>query len=84
MTEHLPIQRWTKIFTRHPASEVLPNENGEYVTYADHLAALRACEDRVATAFHVVRKNDTKQWERFSRDQFDAGYAAALRKESDD
>jgi hypothetical protein len=47
MTEHLPIQRWTKIFTRHPASEVLPNENGEYVTYADHLAALRACEERV-------------------------------------
>lgn len=44
MTEHLPIQRWTKVFTRYPASEVLPNENGEYVTYADHLAALRACE----------------------------------------
>ena len=47
MTEHLPIQRWKKIFTRYPASELLPNENGEYVTYADHLAALRACEERV-------------------------------------
>ena len=47
MTEHLPIQRWTKVFTRYPASEVLPNENGEYVTYADHVAALRACEARV-------------------------------------
>ena len=47
MTEHLPIQRWKKIFTRYPASEVLPNESGEYVTYADHLAALRACEERV-------------------------------------
>ena len=47
MTEHLPIQRWTKIFTRYPASEVLPNENGEYVTYADHVAVLRACEARV-------------------------------------
>ena len=47
MTEHLPIQRWTKIFTRYPASEVLPSESGEYVTYADHLAALRACEERV-------------------------------------
>lgn len=47
MTEHLPIQRWQKIFTRYPASEVLPNENGEYVTYADHLAALRACEQRM-------------------------------------
>lgn len=47
MTEHLPIQRWKKIFTRYPASEVLPNENGEYVTYADHVAALRACEARV-------------------------------------
>jgi hypothetical protein len=48
MTEHLPIQRWTKIFTRYPASELLPNESGEYVTYADHLADLRACEERVA------------------------------------
>ena len=48
MTDHLPIQRWTKIFTRYLASEVLPNENGEYVTYADHLAAIRACERRVA------------------------------------
>ena len=47
MTEHLPIQRWTKVFTRYPASEVLPNENGEYVTYDDHLAALRACEQRM-------------------------------------
>lgn len=36
---------------------------------------LRACEDRVAKAFHVVRKDDTNKWERFSRDQFDAGYA---------
>jgi len=36
---------------------------------------LRACEDRVAKAFHQVRKDDTKQWEKFSRDQFDAGYA---------
>ena len=50
MTEHLPIQRWTKIFTRYPASEVLPSENGEYVTYADHLDALRACEERVLDA----------------------------------
>ena len=47
MTEHLPIQRWKKIFTRYPASELLPNESGEYVTYADHLAALRSCEERV-------------------------------------
>lgn len=50
MTEHLPIQRWTKVFTRYPASEILPNENGEYVTYADHLAALRACERRMLDA----------------------------------
>ena len=47
MSEHLPIQRWTKIFTRYPASELLPNESGEYVTYVDHLAALRDCEQRV-------------------------------------
>ena len=50
MTEHLPIQRWTKVFTRYPASEVLPNESGEYVTYDDHLAALRACERQMLDA----------------------------------
>ena len=78
MTEHLPIQRWTKIFTRYPASEVLPNESGEYVTYADHLADLRACEERVARAFHRVRAVDRVEWARFARDQFDKGYAAAI------
>ena len=41
MNEDLPIQRWTKIFTRYPASEVLPSENGEYVTYADHVAQIK-------------------------------------------
>jgi hypothetical protein len=56
MTEHLPIQRWTEIFTRYPASEVLPNENGEYVTYADHLAALRDCEARVHEAAYQAGK----------------------------
>jgi predicted trehalose synthase len=45
---------------------------------------LRTCEERVARAFHQVRKDDTKQWEKFSRDQFDAGYAAALRKDGND
>ena len=50
MTEHPPIQRWQKIFTRYPASEIVPSENGEYVTYADHLAALRACERRMLDA----------------------------------
>ena len=35
---------------------------------------LRVCEQRVARAFHVVRKDDINQWERFARDQFDAGY----------
>ena len=42
----MSIQRWTKIFTRYPASKVLPNENGEYVTYADHVAALAEAEQR--------------------------------------
>ena len=50
MTEHHPVQRWMKIFTRYPASEILPNDGGEYVTYTDHLAALRACEERVIAA----------------------------------
>ena len=39
---------------------------------------LQACEDRVAAAFHQLRKDDRKEWERFARDQFDAGYAAGL------
>ena len=81
MTEHLPIQRWDY---DDLCAGPLKFKGEVFVTYDDHVAALRACEDRVATAFHVVRKNDTKQWEKFSRDQFDAGYAAALRKESDD
>ena len=62
MTEHLPIQRWTKVFTRYPASEVLPNENGEYVTYADHLAALRACEERVLDAAREAIEVLLKEW----------------------
>ena len=36
---------------------------------------LRACEKRVANAFHVVRRDDTKQWEKTARDQYEAGYA---------
>ena len=35
---------------------------------------LRACEKRVARAFHVARIDDTKQWEKTARNQFDAGY----------
>ena len=62
MTEHLPIQRWTKVFTRYPASEVLPNENGEYVTYADHLAALRDCEERVLDAAREAVEVLLKEW----------------------
>ena len=62
MTEHLPIQRWKKIFTRYPASEVLPNENGEYVTYADHLAALRDCERRVLDAAREAVEVRLKEW----------------------
>ena len=46
--------------------------------------ALRACEERVSRAFHVVRTDDTKQWERFARDQFDAGYAAGYGAAMDD
>lgn len=63
MNEHLPpIQRWTKIFTRYPASEVLPNENGEYVTYADHLAALRDCEEQVLDAAREAVEVLLKEW----------------------
>ena len=62
MTEHLPIQRWQKIFTRYPASEIVPSENGEYVTYADHLAALRACEERVLDAAREAIEVLLKEW----------------------
>ena len=40
--------------------------------------ALRACEERVSKAFHVVRRDDMAEWGKLSRDQFDAGYAAAV------
>lgn len=66
MSEHLPIQRWTKIFTRYPASELLPNESGEYVTYADHLNVLRDCEERVLDAAQAAVEVLLKEWwERF-------------------
>lgn len=39
---------------------------------------LHACEQRVASAFHVVRRDENSGWEKFARDQFDAGYALAL------
>ena len=68
MTEHLPECNYQKN----------PDRNS---CICDRL---RACEDRVAKAFHVVRKDDTNQWEKFSRDQFNAGYAAALRQGSND
>lgn len=41
-------------------------------------ASLQACEDRVARAFHQLRKDDHREWERFARDQFDAGYADGM------
>lgn len=40
--------------------------------------ALRACEERVARAFHVVRRDDVAEWEKLSLDNFDAGYADGL------
>jgi len=56
MTEHLP-ECWAKHESDPPAWCICDE--------------LRACEERVATAFNQV-------WERFSLDQFDAGYAAAV------
>lgn len=53
MTEHLPIQRYF-LNVRHTRNVMLPVVNerfaerkGDWVLYADHLAALRACEQRV-------------------------------------
>lgn len=78
MTEDLPIQRWKKIFTRYPASEILPNDSGEYVTYAGHLAALRACEARV--------RDEERSWEGavvVARAGYQDGYLAALQDARD-
>ena len=49
MTEHLPIQRWV---IRHVAGDAYIDKEpeGSWVTYPDHLAALRACEQRVLAA----------------------------------
>ena len=60
MTEHLP-ECWAKHDSDPPAWCICEE--------------LRACEDRVARAFHVVRTDDTKQWEKTARNQFDEGYA---------
>ena len=63
MTEHLP-ECWAKDPSDPPAWCICDE--------------LRACEDRVARAFHVVRKDDTRKWEKFSLDQFDAGFSEGL------
>ena len=78
MTEHLPIQRWKKIFTRYPASELLPNESGEYVTYADHLAALRSCEERVHEIAYAQGLGAGSDEHRQHEIGWMKGYAAAL------
>jgi hypothetical protein len=60
MTDHLP-------------DCIVPDfDKGRWICICNQL---RACEARVAATFHVVRQDDIKQWERFARDQFDAGYA---------
>ena len=53
MTENLPVQRYF-LNVRHTRNVMLPVVNerfaerkGDWVLYADHLAALRACEQRV-------------------------------------
>ena len=63
MTEHLP-ECWAKDPSDPPAWCICDE--------------LRACEDRVARAFQVVRKDDTRKWKEFSLDQFDAGFSEGL------
>ena len=81
MSEHLP-----ECELREPCSTETPDHGfcGRQNTYCIHCeracicVRLRACETRVAAAFHKVRADDQKQAERFGRDQFDAGYADAI------
>ena len=56
MTEHLPIQRYF-LNVRHTRNVMLPVVNerfaerkGDWVLYAEHVYALRACERRVLDA----------------------------------
>ena len=54
MTEHLPIQRFMAfdpMLRNQPFDSGLwADAKGQYVTYEDHIAALRACERRVLDA----------------------------------
>ena len=63
MTEHLP-ECWAT-YPSDPPAWCICDE-------------LRACETRVARAFHQVRVDDAGRWEKVSLDNFDAGYAAAV------
>lgn len=62
----MSIQRW---YIQNP-----PGQPTEFVSYADHVAALRACEQRCDAKRHA----EVKAWADLSRDNFDAGQAAGL------
>lgn len=66
MSEHLP-----ECFAVKPHTFI-------YVCICERL---KDCEDRVSKAFHVVRRDDMAKWEKFARDQFDAGYDAGAKGE---
>ncbi len=81
MTEHLP-----ECALREPCGADTPQHGfcSRQQTWCIHCerdcicVRLRACETRVAAAFHKVRADDEKQAERCARDQFDAGYSEAI------
>ena len=61
MTEHLPIQHYVAA----NANPVRPDEATHYrhlVTYADHIEALRACEERVLDAAREAVEELLKEW----------------------
>ena len=73
MSEHLPIQRWV---IRHVAGDAYIDKEpeGSWVTYPDHLAALRACEERVINAaINAVREAIGEEWhdEFVPKDKYD-------------
>ena len=81
MTEHLP-----ECELREPCSATTPDHGfcGRQNTYCIHCeracicVRLRACETRVAAAFHKVRADDRRQAAQFGNDQFNLGYGEAI------
>lgn len=59
---------------------VIEHPRGEYVTYADHVAALRACEARVREEAYNEVPAIAVYGERLRSEGYDVGHAAGMRE----